>query len=77
MSQEPSHAGGHKDTVHVPPKSPVRLAVRFGRYTDPATPYMDRCHIPRHEDSGMTGRFVIVEPGAENQLPRGIAAHHV
>lgn len=73
----PAYASGHKDTVYVPPKSTVRLAVRFGRFTDPATPYMYHCHILRHEDSGMMGQFVIVEPGTENQVPRTIAGHHM
>lgn len=72
----PAYASGHKDTVYVPPKSTVRVAVRFGRFTDPATPYMYHCHILRHEDSGMMGQFVIVEPGTENQVPRTIAGHH-
>ncbi|GAA5082270.1 FtsP/CotA-like multicopper oxidase with cupredoxin domain [Thermocatellispora tengchongensis] len=72
----PAYGSGHKDTVYVPPKSTVRLAVRFGRFTDPATPYMYHCHILRHEDSGMMGQFVIVEPGTENQVPRTIATDH-
>lgn len=71
------YASGHKDTVYVPPKSTVRLAVQFGRFTDPGTPYMYHCHILRHEDSGMMGQFVIVEPGTENQVLRTISAHHV
>lgn len=73
----PAYASGHKDTVYVPPKSTVRLAVQFGRFTDPATPYMYHCHILRHEDSGMMGQFVIVEPGTENEVPRTINAHHM
>ncbi|MFI6740449.1 multicopper oxidase family protein [Nonomuraea sp. NPDC050451] len=73
----PAYASGHKDTVYVPPKSTVRLAVRFGRFTDPATPYMYHCHILRHEDSGMMGQFVIVRPGTEDRTPRTIAAHHM
>ncbi|MFI7058158.1 multicopper oxidase family protein [Streptosporangium canum] len=73
----PAYASGHKDTVYVPPKSTVRLVVQFGRFTDPATPYMYHCHILRHEDSGMMGQFVIVEPGTENQVPRMTATHHI
>ncbi|MFG6198677.1 multicopper oxidase family protein [Nonomuraea sp. JJY05] len=75
-NKPPAYAQGHKDTVYVPPKSTVRLAVQFGRFTDPATPYMYHCHILRHEDSGMMGQFVIVKPGTENQVPRTIATHH-
>ncbi|MFI7632775.1 multicopper oxidase family protein [Nonomuraea sp. NPDC049400] len=76
-SAPPGYATGHKDTVYVPSKTTVRLAVEFGRHTDPRTPYMYHCHILRHEDSGMMGQFVIVEPGTENQISRTIpAAHH-
>ncbi|WP_033223095.1 multicopper oxidase family protein [Kitasatospora phosalacinea] len=64
------YAGGHKDTVFVPGKSTVRLAVRFGTFTDPSAAYMYHCHILRHEDSGMMGQFVIVEPGTEDTAPR-------
>lgn len=69
----PAYMGGRKDTVYVPPKSTVRLAVQFGRFTDPAMPYMYHCHILRHEDSGMMGQFVIVEPGTEDQVPRRLS----
>ncbi|WP_219506030.1 multicopper oxidase family protein [Nonomuraea ceibae] len=75
-SKPPAYASGHKDTVYVPPKSTVRLAVQFGGFTDPATPYMYHCHILRHEDSGMMGQFVIVKPGTEHRVSRTINAHH-
>ncbi|UQS23732.1 MULTISPECIES: multicopper oxidase domain-containing protein [Amycolatopsis] len=71
----PSYATGYKDTVYVPGKSVVRLAVQFGKFTDPTSPYMYHCHILRHEDSGMMGQFVIVEPGTENQVNRAIPGH--
>jgi FtsP/CotA-like multicopper oxidase with cupredoxin domain len=54
---------GWKDTVYVPPGSTVRLLLRFSDYTDPDIPYMFHCHLLRHEDSGMMGQFVVVEPG--------------
>ena len=37
--------------------------MRFTDYADPATPYMYHCHLLRHEDDGMMGQFVVVEPG--------------
>lgn len=77
-SPPPAYASGLKDTVYVPSKSTVRLAVQFGHYTDPASPYMYHCHILRHEDSGMMGQFVIVEPGTEDRVPRVLqtGGHH-
>jgi suppressor of ftsI len=66
----PAYASGRKDTAYVPSKTTVRLAVEFGRFTDPTSPYMYHCHILRHEDEGMMGQFVVVEPGTEDQVSR-------
>lgn len=80
-SAPPPYQQGRKDTVFVPKKSTVRLAVEFGTYTDARMPYMYHCHILRHEDKGMMGQFVIVEPGTEGGVARHLAigdghAHH-
>jgi FtsP/CotA-like multicopper oxidase with cupredoxin domain len=56
---------GWKDTVFVPPQSTVRVIARFQDYADPTKPYMFHCHILSHEDQGMMGQFVVVEPGDE------------
>ena len=37
--------------------------MRFEDYADPDTPYMYHCHLLWHEDQGMMGQFVVVEPG--------------
>ena len=47
------------------PGGSVRLALRFTDYADPDTPYMYHCHLLQHEDAGMMGQFVVVEPGQE------------
>jgi FtsP/CotA-like multicopper oxidase with cupredoxin domain len=39
--------------------------MRFTDYADPTAPYMFHCHLLRHEDDGMMGQFVMVEPGQE------------
>ena len=59
----PAILRGWKDTVEVRGGDTVRLVVRFGSHSDPDTPYMFHCHILRHEDNGMMGQFVVVEPG--------------
>ncbi|RKE23184.1 multicopper oxidase family protein [Streptomyces sp. TLI_171] len=69
----PAVAAGYKDTVFVPTGSTVRLAVQFGRDVDPTAPYMYHCHLLRHEDSGMMGQFLVVEPGTEDSAPRTVA----
>jgi blue copper oxidase len=68
----PPHLAGWKDTVLVPSGSTVRLLVRFPGYADPVLPYMFHCHLLRHEDDGMMGQFVVVQPG---QAPASPPAH--
>ncbi len=73
----PPELAGWKDTVYLPPRVPIRLIMRFTEYSDPATPYMYHCHLLFHEDSGMMGQFVVVEPGQRAALPSaGQHAHH-
>lgn len=59
----PGELSGWKDTVYLPPNVPYSLIIRFPEYADPEHPYMFHCHILLHEDNGMMGQFVVVEPG--------------
>jgi len=59
----PAQLSGLKDTVYLPPGETVRFATAFEDYADPSVPYMFHCHILEHEDRGMMGQFVVVEPG--------------
>jgi len=62
--REPGAAlAGWKDTIYARPGTTTRIALRFTDYTDPDIPYMFHCHVLRHEDRGMMGQFVVVEPG--------------
>ena len=55
---------GWKDTVYLPPRAcRSGSPLRFTDYTDPAMPYMYHCHLLLHEDQGMMGQFLVVEPG--------------
>lgn len=65
----PEYERGRKDTVFIPNGATVRLAVEFGDYPDPRHPLMYHCHLLRHEDDGMMGQFLLVEPGTESQVP--------
>nr|WP_144921745.1 multicopper oxidase domain-containing protein [Paenibacillus bovis] len=70
---------GRKDTVFVPHGATVRLAVEFGNYTDLKYPLMYHCHLLKHEDAGMMGQFLLVEPGTESQVPMQlteVSEHH-
>ena len=69
----PPELAGWKDTVFLPEGSEADLLVRFTDYADPDTPYMYHCHLLRHEDAGMMGQFVVVEPGDE---AGSVSSHH-
>jgi len=60
-------AGWH-DTIYIPPMSTVTLLVEFGHYPDPTLAYMYHCHMLYHEDQGMMGQYVIVDPGKQPAL---------
>jgi blue copper oxidase len=60
---------GWKDTVFLPKGASVRLRVRFSGYSDPALPYMFHCHLLQHEDNGMMGQLVVVQPGQAPTRP--------
>lgn len=74
----PAWLAGRKDTVYLPPGKRVRLVVEFGTDVDPEVPYMYHCHLLYHEDNGMMGQFVIVEPGREDEVSRTLDmdGHH-
>jgi len=73
----PAELRGWKDTVFLPPGSEIRIILRFADYTDPNLPYMFHCHLLMHEDDGMMGQFVVVEPGqAPGRVPRGAGHDH-
>jgi FtsP/CotA-like multicopper oxidase with cupredoxin domain len=61
----PPEMSGWKDTIYVPPHTTIRIIARFDGEADPDTPYMYHCHMLAHEDDGMMGQFVLVEPGDE------------
>jgi FtsP/CotA-like multicopper oxidase with cupredoxin domain len=69
--EPPAHLAGWKDTVYLPPRIPIRLLMRFPDYPDPAAPYMYHCHLSFHEDQGMMGQYVLVEPGQRPHHPPG------
>jgi suppressor of ftsI len=59
----PPQLAGWKDTVYLRPHETYALIMRFEDYSNPNVPYMFHCHMLAHEDKGMMGQFVVVEPG--------------
>lgn len=74
----PPELRGWKDTIFLRPNTPFRIIMRFTDYADPDTPYMFHCHVLFHEDQGMMGQFVVVNPGQQAGTPRtpGHSNHH-
>lgn len=73
----PPELSGWKDTLYVPPDTTIRVIARFDGTPDPAVPYMFHCHVLAHEDAGMMGQFLLVEPGTvvDDRLP-GLGGTH-
>jgi FtsP/CotA-like multicopper oxidase with cupredoxin domain len=65
----PGELAGWKDTVYLEPQTEYRLIMSFGTDTDRSWPYMYHCHLLAHEDSGMMGQFVVVQPGQSAGTP--------
>jgi blue copper oxidase len=55
---------GWKDVVFVPSMGSARVITRFDDFADPDMPYMYHCHLLMHEDEGMMGQFLVVDPNA-------------
>ncbi|GAB3616912.1 multicopper oxidase domain-containing protein [Okibacterium endophyticum] len=72
----PPQLAGWKDTVYLEPNTDYRLIMRFEDYADRNIPYMYHCHLLAHEDRGMMGQFVVVEPGQSAGTPPAAHAGH-
>lgn len=58
----PVNEQGRKDVVLVKPQETVRFIAKFEDFSNIAVPYMFHCHLLTHEDGGMMGQFVVVNP---------------
>jgi FtsP/CotA-like multicopper oxidase with cupredoxin domain len=74
--EPPPELRGWKDTIFIPPNREVELLMRFTDYSDPDVPYMFHCHLLRHEDEGMMGQFVVVDPGKSAGTPDAAGHDH-
>ena len=71
----PPELAGWKDTIYLSPRTEYSLLLRFADYSDPETPYMYHCHLLWHEDRGMMGQFVVVQPGETARMSEGTTQH--
>jgi FtsP/CotA-like multicopper oxidase with cupredoxin domain len=58
----PLNERGRKDVVLVKPQETVRLITRFENFANEEIPYMYHCHMLMHEDEGMMGQFLVINP---------------
>jgi FtsP/CotA-like multicopper oxidase with cupredoxin domain len=62
-----------KDTVNVPTKSELMIAVRFDERPGA---WMYHCHILDHAEAGMMGHLLVRDPAAPQTAPPPAAHHH-
>jgi blue copper oxidase len=58
----PADQKGLKDVVLVMPGDSVRFITKFTDFADMHVPYMYHCHLLHHEDEGMMGSFLVIDP---------------
>lgn len=61
----PPQLAGWKDTVYTEPGRTYELALHFAGPANPTYPYMYHCHLLHHEDQGMMGQFLLLDPGQQ------------
>jgi FtsP/CotA-like multicopper oxidase with cupredoxin domain len=71
--QDGSRVPEWKDTVNVPAKSELTIAVRFDERPGA---WMYHCHILDHADVGMMGHLVVRDPNAPHTAPPPAAHRH-
>jgi bilirubin oxidase len=61
----PPELQGYNDVVLVPAgMGNVRFIAEFNDHSNDSIPYMYHCHMLTHEDMGMMGQFLVVDPNA-------------
>ena len=64
-SPPPPELQGYNDVVFVPGgMGNVRFIAQFNDHANSTVPYMYHCHMLTHEDMGMMGQFLVVDPNA-------------
>lgn len=66
MPPPPQYAGW-KDVILVMPHDTVRFVTVFQAFANAMVPYMYHCHLLHHEDEGMMGQFLVLNPATTTQ----------
>ena len=64
------YESGWKDTYYLLQNDTVTFVAKFEDYADQSHPFMYHCHFTPHEDGGMMGQFVVVDPGGVAQTKK-------
>ncbi len=66
------YESGWKDTYYLPVNESVTFVAKFDDYADKTHPFMYHCHFAPHEDGGMMGQFVVVDPTGVKNVERPV-----
>ncbi len=66
----PPQYQGLKDVILIQPGDSLRFITQFKTFANPYVPYMFHCHLLHHEDDGMMGTFLVIDPATV-----GLAEH--
>jgi blue copper oxidase len=58
----PANEAGRKDVVLVHAQETVIIIMKWEYYTDDMIPYMYHCHMLTHEEHGMMGQLLVLDP---------------
>lgn len=58
----PEYEKGWKDTFYIELGESVTFVAKFDDYASSEHPFMYHCHMANHEDEGLMGQFMVVEP---------------
>ncbi|MDQ3193245.1 MAG: multicopper oxidase domain-containing protein [Bacteroidota bacterium] len=58
----PAYERGLKDVFLIEPWESVKFITKFENFVSETVPYMYHCHNLLHEDNGMMGQFIVVDP---------------
>jgi bilirubin oxidase len=58
----PEYEKGWKDTFYIQLGEKVTFVAKFEDYASSEHPFMYHCHMANHEDEGLMGQFLVVEP---------------
>ena len=65
----PANERGRKDVVFIRAQETVKIIMKFEDFTHTSVPYMYHCHMLTHEEEGMMGQYLILNPTAVNEIP--------